>query len=147
MNVFRLVGDLSHLLAIFVLLAKIWTTRQCKGNLPTLISTGDIVSSSLTFVLFSAGISGKSQILYAIVFTTRYLDLFFSFVSYYNTIMKVVFIAATYTTVLLIFWKFRATYDSEDDSFRAEVLVIPTAGLAVLVNHEFSVLEVGTVAA
>ena len=60
--------------------------------------------------------------------------------------MKVVFIAATYATVLLIFWKFRATYDSEDDSFRAEVLVIPTAGLAVLVNHEFSVLEVSTVA-
>lgn len=118
MNVFRLVGDLSHLLAIFVLLAKIWTTRQCKG------------------------ISGKSQVLYAIVFTTRYLDLFFSFVSYYNTIMKVVFIASTYATIVLIFWKFRATYDSEDDSFRAEVLVIPAAGLAVLVNHEFSVFEI-----
>lgn len=106
------------LLAIFVLLAKIWTTRQCKG------------------------ISGKSQVLYAIVFTTRYLDLFFSFVSYYNTIMKVVFIASTYATIVLIFWKFRATYDSEDDSFRAEVLVIPAAGLAVLVNHEFSVFEI-----
>ena len=58
--------------------------------------------------------------------------------------MKVVFIASTYATIVLIFWKFRATYDSEDDSFRAEVLVIPAAGLAVLVNHEFSVFEVST---
>ena len=91
---------------------------------------------------FTSGISGKSQVLYAIVFTTRYLDLFTNFVSYYNTVMKVVFILCTYATLALIFWKFRTTYDSESDSFRAEVLVIPAAGLAVLVNHEFTLMEV-----
>ncbi len=80
--------------------------------------------------------------LYAIVFTTRYLDLFTNFVSYYNTFMKVVFILCTYATLALILWKFRTTYDSESDSFRAEVLVFPAAGLAVLVNHEFTVMEV-----
>lgn len=36
-----------------------------------------------------AGISGKSQILFALVFTTRYLDLFTNFISVYNTVMKV----------------------------------------------------------
>lgn len=36
-----------------------------------------------------AGISGKSQILFALVFTTRYLDLFTTFISIYNTVMKV----------------------------------------------------------
>lgn len=36
-----------------------------------------------------AGISGKSQILFALVFTTRYLDLFTTFISAYNTVMKV----------------------------------------------------------
>lgn len=36
-----------------------------------------------------AGISGKSQILFALVFTTRYLDLFTNFISIYNTVMKV----------------------------------------------------------
>lgn len=42
------------------------------------------------FGFFSpAGISGKSQVLFAIVFTTRYLDLFTIFISPYNTIMKV----------------------------------------------------------
>ncbi|KAI1233766.1 ER lumen protein-retaining receptor 2, partial [Lamprotornis superbus] len=34
-------------------------------------------------------ISGKSQLLFALVFTTRYLDLFTSFISLYNTSMKV----------------------------------------------------------
>ena len=33
MNIFRLVGDLSHLLAIIVLLVKMWTTRSCAGML------------------------------------------------------------------------------------------------------------------
>lgn len=37
----------------------------------------------------STGISGKSQILFALVFTTRYLDLLTSFISLYNTVMKV----------------------------------------------------------
>lgn len=35
------------------------------------------------------GISGKSQVLFALVFTTRYLDLFSVFISAYNTVMKV----------------------------------------------------------
>ncbi|KAL4669306.1 hypothetical protein H8959_007860, partial [Pygathrix nigripes] len=64
MNIFRLTGDLSHLAAIVILLLKIWKTRSC------------------------AGISGKSQLLFALVFTTRYLDLFTSFISLYNTSMK-----------------------------------------------------------
>lgn len=36
-----------------------------------------------------SGISGKSQVLFALVFTTRYLDLFTTFISAYNTVMKV----------------------------------------------------------
>ena len=56
--------------------------------------------------------------------------------------MKIIFIVATYATLYLIFFHFRATYDSNNDTFRAELLVIPVGGLAVLVNHEFSVLEV-----
>uniref|UniRef100_A0A671LN71 ER lumen protein-retaining receptor 2-like n=1 Tax=Sinocyclocheilus anshuiensis TaxID=1608454 RepID=A0A671LN71_9TELE len=65
MNIFRLTGDLSHLAAIIILLLKIWKTRSC------------------------AGISGKSQILFALVFTSRYLDLLTAFISFYNSIMKV----------------------------------------------------------
>ena len=32
MNPFRLAGDLSHLLAIIVLLVKIWQSRSCSGK-------------------------------------------------------------------------------------------------------------------
>ena len=92
--------------------------------------------------LSPAGISGKSQVLFALVFITRYLDLATNFVSAYNTVMKVVFIIAMVVTCYLVFFKFRATYDANHDAFRAEFLVIPTAGLSVLVNHEFSLLEV-----
>ncbi|XP_065826655.1 ER lumen protein-retaining receptor 2-like [Oscarella lobularis] len=118
MNIFRLAGDLSHLLAILILLVKIWRSRSC------------------------AGISGKSQILFAMVFTARYLDLVTNFISVYNTTMKIVFIVSSYVTVYLIYVHFKATYDSNHDTFRMEFVVLPTAGLAVLVNHDFSVMEI-----
>lgn len=118
MNIFRLAGDLSHLLAIIVLLLKIWKTRSC------------------------AGISGKSQILFAIVYLARYLDLFTTFVSVYNSVMKVVFIGASLATIFLMFAKFRATYDRNHDSFRIEFLIIPAIILSLLINHDFTVLEV-----
>ena len=76
------------------------------------------------------------------VFITRYLDLFTSFISVYNTSMKIFFLISTFATLFLVFYKFKATYDSNNDTFRAELLVIPVAGLSVLVNHEFSVMEV-----
>ena len=118
MNIFRLLGDLSHLLAIILLLLKIWKTRSC------------------------AGISGKSQILFLIVFVTRYLDLVTNFVSIYNTVMKVFFISSAAATVYLMYFKFKATYDGNHDTFRMEFLLGPAALLAVLLNHEFSVMEI-----
>lgn len=89
-----------------------------------------------------SGISGKSQILFALVFASRYLDLFTTYISLYNSIMKVFFISTSLLTVYLMYFKFRATYDSNHDTFRVEFLVVPVGGLAFLVNHEFSPLEV-----
>ncbi|CAG4980013.1 ER lumen protein-retaining receptor [Colias croceus] len=118
MNIFRLLADLSHLLAIIILLLKIWKTRSC------------------------AGISGKSQILFSIVYTARYLDLLTTYVSAYNTVMKVVFIVASYATVYLMYVKFKATYDHNHDTFRIEFLLVPCVILALLINREFTFLEV-----
>ncbi|XP_059476530.1 ER lumen protein-retaining receptor [Neocloeon triangulifer] len=118
MNIFRLLGDISHLLAIIVLLRKIWMSRSC------------------------AGISGKSQVLFAIVYTTRYLDLVTSYISLYNSVMKVVFLAASYATLYLMYAKFKATYDHNHDTFRIEFLIVPAIGLALLINHDFQVLEI-----
>lgn len=118
MNIFRLTGDLAHLAAIIILLLKIWTTRSC------------------------AGISGRSQILFASTFVARYLDLFTNFVSLYNTTMKVVYLGAAFATVYLMYVKFKATYDHNHDTFRLEFLLIPSAVLALLINHDFTVMEV-----
>lgn len=65
MNIFRLSADLAHLVAIFILATKMWKTRSV------------------------AGISGRSQLLFALVFSCRYLDLFTNFISLYNSAMKV----------------------------------------------------------
>ena len=118
MNIFRLLGDLSHLLAILLLLLKIWKTWSC------------------------AGISGKSQILFLVVFVTRYLDLVTNFVSIYNTSMKIFFISSAAATVYLMYFKFKATYDGNHDTFRIEFLLGPAALLALVLNHEFSVMEI-----
>jgi ER lumen protein retaining receptor len=118
MNLFRLAGDLSHLLAIVILLLKIWKTRSC------------------------AGISGKTQAMFAVCFITRYLDLFVHFVSLYNTVMKIIYISCSLATCYLMFVKFKATYDGNHDSMRAEFLIVPAAGLACLVNHNFEPMEI-----
>lgn len=118
MNIFRLTGDLSHLAAIIILLIKIWKTRSC------------------------AGISGRTQILFAIVFITRYLDLVTNFISVYNTVMKMFFLASSIGTCYLMYMKFKATYDHNHDTFRIEFLLLPTAILSLVLNHEFSVMEV-----
>lgn len=56
---------------------------------------------------------------------------------------QVVYIACSFTTVWMIYSKFKATYDGNHDTFRVEFLVVPTAILAFLVNHDFTPLEVG----
>lgn len=106
------------MLAIFILLLKIWKTRSC------------------------AGISGKSQILFTIVYISRYLDLFTTYISLYNSVMKFVFLVGSGATIYLIYLKFKATYDRNHDSFRIEFLLIPCAILALLINHDFTVMEV-----
>uniref|UniRef100_A0A2K5UAM1 ER lumen protein-retaining receptor n=1 Tax=Macaca fascicularis TaxID=9541 RepID=A0A2K5UAM1_MACFA len=55
---------------------------------------------------------------------------------------RVVYIACSFTTVWLIYSKFKATYDGNHDTFRVEFLVVPTAILAFLVNHDFTPLEI-----
>ena len=56
--------------------------------------------------------------LFALVFITRYLDLFTSFISVYNTVMKVFFLVSSMGTVYLMYMKFKATYDHNHDTFR-----------------------------
>ena len=52
--------------------------------------------------------------------------------------MKLIYISLSIATSYLIFFKFKATYDGNHDSMRAEFLIVPAAGLAVLINNDFS---------
>jgi len=117
MNIFRLAGDMSHLLAIMLLIAKIWKSKSV------------------------AGLSGKSQVLYFVVFMTRYLDLFSNFISIYNTVMKVVYIALSFATCYFIYGKFKSSHNKDDDRFRMIFIIVPAAGLAALVHHSATPME------
>lgn len=78
MNIFRLIGDMSHVAAIVILLLKIWKTRSVAGKLGVFASLHSTHDQSLP------GISGKSQILFASVFLTRYLDLLAALFYYFD---------------------------------------------------------------
>ncbi|KAG0196335.1 endoplasmic reticulum retention protein [Mortierella sp. GBA30] len=118
MNLFRLVADLMHLASIFILLLKMQKTRSV------------------------AGISFKTQALYATVFLTRYLDLFTQFVSFYNTFMKIFFIASSLYIVYLMKFKFKATNDPRLDTFQVQYVVVGAFLLALIANYAFRFQEI-----
>ncbi|ORX88009.1 ER lumen protein retaining receptor [Anaeromyces robustus] len=118
MNIFRLIADLMHLASIIILLLKIYKTKS------------------------AAGISFKTQLLYVVVFCTRYLDIFTNFVSLYNTIMKIFFISTAIYIVYLMKFKYQATWQPSLDTFKIEFLVIPAAILALIFNHKFTFMEI-----
>jgi ER lumen protein retaining receptor len=90
-----------------------------------------------------SGISLKTQILYTLVFATRYLDLATRWVSLYNTVMKAVFLGASAAILWLMTRArgVRGTYDASHDTFRIAFLIVPCAALAALVHADASPLE------
>lgn len=119
MNIFRFAGDMVHLLSFLILLLKIRATKSCRG------------------------ISMRTQELYTLVFVCRYLDLFTHYVSLYNLLMKLVFLAASFT--ILYYMKYhkqvRHTYDKEQDTFRRLFLVVPAAVLGLALPYEYTFRE------
>ncbi|PKA47422.1 ER lumen protein retaining receptor [Apostasia shenzhenica] len=95
-------------------------------------------------VCFHAGISLKAQELYALVFVSRYLDIFASFISLYNTTMKFIFLGTSFSIV----WYMRRhkvvrrSYDKDQDTFRHIFLVLPCLILALLLNEKLTFKEV-----
>ncbi|KAG8556564.1 hypothetical protein GDO81_018118 [Engystomops pustulosus] len=112
MNIFRILGDVSHLLAMIILLMKMWKSKSCAVSC------------------------------YLLCIHTRYLDLFTTFISVLTQVMKVVFLLIAFITVYLIYMRLRKTYDSENDTFRLEFLLVPVIGLSFLENYEFTALEI-----
>jgi len=89
------------------------------------------------------GLSLKTQVLYALIFMTRYLDLFWKWVSVYNTLMKIFFITSSCYIIYLIVVKFRPMDEEEStDTFRVEYLLLPCLIMALLINYHFMVTEI-----
>ncbi|PPQ92424.1 hypothetical protein CVT25_008645 [Psilocybe cyanescens] len=131
MNLFRLLGDLSHLASILILLHKIQTTRSCRGA----------VIHTCLWELVLTGIV-QTQMLYVIVFVTRYVDLFFRYVSLYNSVMKMFFIASSCYILYLMKFKYRPTHDPSIDTFKIEYLLGPSVIFALIFNYHFWVSEI-----
>jgi ER lumen protein retaining receptor len=72
-----------------------------------------------SFQFQKTGISVKTHELYLIVFVSRYLDLFTTFYSLYNTVMKIVYIVSTASIIYTIKFQepIKSTYDKSQDSF------------------------------
>ena len=107
------------------------------------------------------GLSFKTQLLYVVVFVTRYLDLLWSWVSLYNFVMKLFFIGSSCYILYLMKVKFRyasfhcavlrrmvansasrPTHDPSIDTFKIEYLVGPCVFLGLLFNYKFRISEI-----
>lgn len=74
----RTFADLMHLASFIIIIYHLFTSRNCKG------------------------VSLKTQEIYFIVFSCRYMDLFMYFINLYNTTMKVAFITSTILIIYLM---------------------------------------------
>ncbi|TVY81861.1 ER lumen protein-retaining receptor [Lachnellula suecica] len=118
MNIFRLLGDLSHLISILILLHKMTQTNSC------------------------AGISFKSQALYFIVYATRYFDIFWTFTdSAYNTIYKILFLCSSGYTIYLMTTAYRPTTDPGLDTIKVQYILLFSAVLGALFPYYYTPYE------
>merc|ERR1719401_3300658 len=91
------------------------------------------------------GVSCRMQEMYAMVFIFRYLDLLWSFISVYNTVMKIVFITSTVYLIYLMRVKppISTTYERSNDSFPYELYILgPCFLLGIITTEEYSIPEV-----
>mmetsp|Transcript_14900 Transcript_14900/g.24363 ORF Transcript_14900/g.24363 Transcript_14900/m.24363 type:complete len:220 (-) Transcript_14900:116-775(-) len=122
MNLFRLCGDMLHVSSIMILLHKLHKNKSC------------------------IGISCRTQEVYLVVFICRYLDLFWNFISLYNSVMKSAFIISTGYLIYLMRHKpgpVKATYNrDEHDKFNYELYLLPPCCvLGLMTAHEWTVPE------
>jgi len=69
-------------------------------------------------------------------------DLLWSWVSLYNTIMKLFFIGSSIYILYLMKFPFRPTHDPNLDTFKIEYLLIGSFVAAMVFNYEYSFAEV-----
>ncbi|CAN3372747.1 hypothetical protein DIURU_004765 [Diutina rugosa] len=115
MNIFRFLGDLAHLVSIFLLIHTIEKNKSANG------------------------LSLKTQVLYMIVYITRYTDLFTKFYSVYNTLMKITFLVSQAYIIFLIAKKYIKNTKIEVDTFPIRYLFAAAALFALIFTQKYTV--------
>jgi len=116
-NLFRYVGDYLHLFGIVVLLTTIVKNKSV------------------------AGISRSTQVLYFLVFVTRYLDLFDHSQTLYLVVFKMTYIFSAFA-ILGCFYAMDQTYQRVNDTCNLAVIIFPCITAALLLTNEYSILEI-----
>jgi ER lumen protein retaining receptor len=86
----------------------------------------------------------RTHELFLVVFVTRYLDLFTTYYSLYNSLMKMIYIASSGMIIYTIRYQepIKSTYDKAQDSFlHWKFAVAPCVGIAIithLISYGFS---------
>ncbi|KIY71558.1 hypothetical protein CYLTODRAFT_390269 [Cylindrobasidium torrendii FP15055 ss-10] len=107
LNVFRIAGDFAHFSSKCILL---WAIHRNKS---------------------AEGVSLLTQIMYAFVFVTRYLDLLYRFLSIYNTAMKVFYIASSLYIIFAMLKLFPYTRESHKAWGIGIISTVASAVLAI----------------
>jgi ER lumen protein retaining receptor len=116
-NIFRYVGDSLHLFGIVTLLVTIAKNKSVQG------------------------ISRSTQVLYFLVFVTRYLDLFENSQTSYLVFFKLTYIA-TSAIVLFLFYQLDLTYERRNDTCNLAVILFPCITAAFLLTSDYTLIEV-----
>ncbi|GMM52425.1 Erd2 protein [Starmerella bacillaris] len=118
-NIFRIAGDVCHLVSIGLLLSKVTKSQSV------------------------AGLSFKTQALYMLVYITRYLDLIFGrWTSVYNTIFKFIYLGTSGYVLYLMTSKYKSTRSPPSvDTFKIQYLLGFSAVFALLFHLKFTLLE------
>eukprot|EP00547_Thalassionema_nitzschioides_P005349 CAMPEP_0194200636 /NCGR_PEP_ID=MMETSP0156-20130528/1152_1 /TAXON_ID=33649 /ORGANISM="Thalassionema nitzschioides, Strain L26-B" /LENGTH=177 /DNA_ID=CAMNT_0038925653 /DNA_START=20 /DNA_END=550 /DNA_ORIENTATION=+ len=113
MNIFRLAGDMSHVFSIIVLLLRLRVAKNAQG------------------------ISIRTHELFLLVFVTRYLDLFTTFYSVYNSVMKILYIGSTASIIYTIKFQepIKSTFDKSQDTFLHWKFAAAPCAVIALLTH------------
>lgn len=115
-NIFRYLGDLSHLLSIVLLLVHMLKKKKCFG------------------------ISFKTQLLYLIVFITRYSFGLFD-PPLYNIVFKIFYIVSTLFTIIMMKTVLRSARDKKHDTFNIYFLLLICIPLAYFTSSSIDIDE------
>eukprot|EP00768_Dysnectes_brevis_P004193 gnl/Dysnectes_brevis/2993_a3691_1344.p1 GENE.gnl/Dysnectes_brevis/2993_a3691_1344~~gnl/Dysnectes_brevis/2993_a3691_1344.p1 ORF type:complete len:239 (-),score=46.72 gnl/Dysnectes_brevis/2993_a3691_1344:44-760(-) len=118
MNIFRLLADALHATSIIFLIRKIRATRNVNG------------------------LSLKTQLLYIIVYITRYLDLFWNFKSLYNYLFKLFYIITSVYVLYLITNRYKDSYVEAKDRTPVLYLIGPAFGLSLIFARPWTPFEI-----